>query len=98
MALKFLGTHFKLEDCVSSTGLDGKWRILKRGHRQYRTDDGGCLNWWETTGIITFHGSNLAARAELTQAFIDVASARRRLLGEFCGRVFHGRLGTLYPE
>lgn len=98
MGLKFIGNSFKLENCVSRTGLDGKWRRLKYGQNQFRTNDGGYLNWWETTGTITFQGSNLAARAELTRAFIDVASARRRLLGEYCGRVFHGRLNTLYAE
>jgi hypothetical protein len=98
MGLKFLGNHSKLEKCVSRTRLDGEWRTLKCGHMQYRTDDGGYLNWWETTGTITFQGSNLAAKEELTQAFIAVASARRRLLGEYRGREFHGRFKTLYPE
>jgi hypothetical protein len=98
MQLKFRGNYAKLRRCVSRTRLDGKWRMLENGHMQYRTDDGGYLNWWKTTGTITFQGSNWEAKEELTQAFIAVASARRRLLGEYRGREFHGRLRTLYPE
>ena len=70
MQLKFRGNYAKLRKCVSRTRIDGKWRELKYGHKQYRTDDGGYLNWWETTGTLTFEGSNSAAKEELTQAFI----------------------------
>jgi hypothetical protein len=98
MRLKFLGNYSKLQKCVSRTRLDGKWRMLKYGQKQYRTHDGGYLNWWEGTGTITFQGHNLAAKEELTQAFIAVASARRRLLGEYNGRVFCGRLRSLFAE
>jgi hypothetical protein len=98
MQLKFVGNYAKLKNCVANTLLDGKWRMLKSGNMQYLTNDGGYLNWRKTTGTITFRGSNSIAKEELTQAFIDVASERRRLLGEFRGRVFHGRLRTLYPE
>jgi hypothetical protein len=98
MGLKFIGNHSKLQKCVSRTRLDGEWRMLENSHMQYRTDDGGYLNWWETTGTITFQGSNLEAKEELTRAFIAATSARRRLLGEYRGRQFHGRLRTLYPE
>jgi hypothetical protein len=95
---EFLGSYTKLQGCVSRTRLDGKWRELEYGQKQFRTDDGGYLNWWEGTGSITFQGHNLAAREGLTQAFIAVASAKRRLLGEYRGRVFHGRFGSLYAE
>lgn len=98
MKLKFVGNYAKLQMCVSRTRLDGEWRNLKYGQMQYRTNDGGYLNWWEGTGTITFQGHNLAAREELTEAFIDVASAKRRLLGEYRGRVFHGRLHSLYAD
>jgi hypothetical protein len=98
MQLEFLGSYAKLQKCVSRTRLDGKWRRLKYGQNQYRTDGGGYLNWWEGTGTITFQGHNLAAREELTEAFIAVASAKRRLLGKYDGRVFCGRLQSLYAE
>jgi hypothetical protein len=98
MQLKFVGNYARLQICVSSTRLDGKWRNLKYGWKQYRTDEGGYLNWSETTKTVTFQGHNLAAREELTQAFIAVASAKRRLLGEYRGREFYGRFGSLYAE
>jgi hypothetical protein len=98
MQLKFLGDYSKLRKCVSHTRLDGSWRELKYGQKQYRTDDGGYLNWWDRTGTITFQGHNSAAREELTEAFIGVASARKRLLGEHNGRVFCGRLRSLYAD
>jgi hypothetical protein len=98
MALAFAGNYRRLKKAVTRTGLPGKWRELKYGQKQFRTDDGGYLNWWEKTGTVTFQGHNLAAREGLTQAFIAVASAKRRLLGEYRGRVFHGRLGSLYAE
>jgi hypothetical protein len=98
MTLRFCGNYTKLQKCVSRTRLDGEWRELKYGQKQFRTDDGGYLNWWEGTGTITFQGSNLAARGELAEAFIAVASPKKRLLGEYRGRVFRGRLRSLYPE
>jgi hypothetical protein len=98
MPLKFVGNYVKLKKCLSRTEIDGKWRMLKYGQKQYRTDDGGYLNWWETTGTLTFQGSNLVAKEKLTQAFITVASAKKRLLGEYRGREFYGRLRSLYPE
>jgi hypothetical protein len=98
MALTFPGNYKKLKKTVARTGLPGEWREHKYGQKQFRSEHGGYLNWWETTKTVTFQGDNLAAREELTQAFIAVASAKRRLLGEYRGREFHGRLGSLYPE
>jgi len=98
MALAFPGNYNKLKNTVEQTSLPGKWRELKCGQKQFRTDDGGVLNWWETTKTITFQGRNLTAREELTHAFITAASAQKRLLGEYRGREFHGRMRSLYAE
>ena len=43
MQLKFLGDYGKLKRCVSRTEIDGGWRDLKYGQKQYRTNDGGYL-------------------------------------------------------
>jgi hypothetical protein len=83
---------------IQETGLPGKWRELKYGQKQFRTDDGGYLNWWEGTGTVTFQGHNLEAREELAEAFVEVASAKKRLLGEYRSREFHGRLRSLYAD
>lgn len=78
MQLKFRGNYAKLRKCVSRTRLNGQWRELKNRHKQYRTNDGGILNWWEATGTITFQGHGSAAK-HLEQAFIAVSSAKGRI-------------------
>jgi hypothetical protein len=94
--LKFRGGYEKLQECVSRTGLRGKWRDLKYGQKQYRTARGGVLNWWQTTGTITFQGLKAMAREKLEEAFI--ASAKKYLIGEYDGRAFCGWLRSLYPD
>jgi hypothetical protein len=96
MTLKFSGGYAKLQRCMSRTGLPGKWCELKYGQWQYRTKKGGVLNWWETTGTITFQGLKDAAREELERTFI--ASAGGRLIGRYRDRVLSGRLRSLYPD
>ena len=98
MSLKFRGNYRKLKKAVARTGLGGTWRALKYGQKQYHTDDGGVLNWWETTGTITFQGHDTAARKDLKQTFIGIASSEKRLLGECDGRVFYGGFTSLYPD
>jgi hypothetical protein len=64
---------------VSKTGLAGKWRNLKSGRKQFRTNDGGILNWWETIGTITFQlspGRIAADRANWNLSEIDVRQLR----------------------
>jgi hypothetical protein len=78
MTLKFRGTYAKLQKCVSRTGFDGEWSNLKDQQKQYRTTDGGILNWWRSTGTISFQGRESAAR-QLEKAFIAVASAKGRI-------------------
>jgi hypothetical protein len=75
MSSKFRGDYSELKECVLQTGFDGEWRDLKNHHKQYRTDDGGILNWWDTSGTITFQGNGSAAK-QLEEAFIAVASAK----------------------
>ena len=76
MTIRFLGKYGKLRKCVSATCLDGKWRKLPNNQKQFCTDDGGYLNWWETTGTLTFEGSNSTAKQKLIQAFTKIASAQ----------------------
>jgi hypothetical protein len=75
MSLKFRGSYCKLKECVLLTGFDGEWHDLKNHHKQYRAEDAGILNWWETSGTITFQGHASAAK-QLAEAFMAVASAR----------------------
>jgi hypothetical protein len=78
MKLQFRGNYERLQKCVARTCLAGGWRDLQNGQKQYRTDDGGILNWWQSTGTIAFQGEPSAAR-ELERAFIASASAKGRL-------------------
>jgi hypothetical protein len=98
MSLKFRGNYRRLKKAVTRIGLGGTWRELKYGQKQYRTDDGGILNWWETTGTISFQGHDTAAKEDLKRAFIGIASSKKRLLGECDGRVFYGGFRSLYPD
>jgi hypothetical protein len=75
MALQFGGSYEDLKKCVALTNFSGWWRNLENHQKQYRTDDGAILNWWETTGTIMFQGRD--RDKEFKKAFI--ASARRLL-------------------
>jgi len=77
MSLKFRGNYISLKKCVARTKFDGDWRELENHHRQYRTDDGAVLNWWERTGTITFQGHD--KNKDFENAFINEASAKNRL-------------------
>ncbi len=60
MKLKFSGTYAELQDEVMLTGIAGEWRDLGN-HKQFRADTGAVLNWWQSTGTISFQGPGLAA-------------------------------------
>jgi hypothetical protein len=55
MKLHFLGTYAELQDEVLLTGIAGEWRDLG-DHKQFRADTGAVLNWWQSTGTISFQG------------------------------------------
>jgi hypothetical protein len=77
MKLEFLGDFKKLEKCVSRTGVDGQWREVKNGPRQFHARTGAVLNWWESSGTIQFQGREPGMQFE--QAFISIASEKGRL-------------------
>ena len=57
------GDFKALRRVIALTGIVGHW-TKSTNHCQYRTENGAVLNYWKTTGRITFQGSELAA-AEL---------------------------------
>jgi hypothetical protein len=81
MSQKFRGNYAKLQKYASVVDPDGQWRDLKHGAKQYRTDSGAVLNWWERSGKMLFQGTGPAAR-EFAQSFKAIASAKRRLISE----------------
>jgi hypothetical protein len=80
MSLKFRGSYGKLRKCVCRTEFNGVWRDLPNGQKQYRTELGAVLNWWESSGTINFQGRDPGRSFE--KAFIAEAEAKRRLAGE----------------
>jgi hypothetical protein len=77
MTLRFRGDYVKLRKCVSRTGISGYWRELKNCHKQFSTEAGAILNWWESSGTIQFQGRDLKEKFE--RAFISAATAKGRL-------------------
>jgi hypothetical protein len=58
------GDFKALRRLVTLTGIPGEWTKGKNGHRQFRTANRAVLNYWKSTGTITFQGRDLPA-AEL---------------------------------
>jgi hypothetical protein len=81
MSLKFRGNYTILRKYVLRVDSRGRWRDLEYGGKQYRTDRGAVLNWWEKSGKILFQGHGSAA-LEFEQGFKAIASTKRRLVGE----------------
>ena len=81
MSLRFQGDYSKLRKYVSRVDSRGSWRDLKYGGKQYRTEKGAVLNWWEKSGKILFQGHDLAA-LEFEQGFKAIASTKGRLANE----------------
>ena len=76
MTLKFSGDYRQLKETVSRTGFDGKWRELPKHKKQYRTDYGTVLIWWENTKIVTFQGIDPEG---FQAAFRDIIQGRQTL-------------------
>ncbi len=55
MADKYRGNYQKLQDHVLLTGVVGTWND-KGNQKEYRTEDGAILNWWESSKTIQFQG------------------------------------------
>ena len=81
MTLKSRGNFARLQKYVSAVDPEGHWRGLEYGGKQYRTDDGVVVNWWNASGNILFQGRCLAP-LKFKQAFIAVASTKGRLEDE----------------
>jgi hypothetical protein len=81
MTIMFLGDLKRLNKCVSKTGVKGQWRKIENHQVQFRTDDGAILNWWESTGTITFQGRKLAVE-KLKSPFMRAARRKDLLKGK----------------
>lgn len=52
---KFKGSLDKLKEIVSNTGIDGDWSEMNFGYK-FTSNDGAILNWYNTTGTISYQG------------------------------------------
>ena len=68
MKLRFEGTYKELKKCISRMGITGHWCEHKNSQKQYRTNDGAMLSWWESTKTLLFEGQK-AEIPKLKQAF-----------------------------
>ncbi len=55
-AVRFTGTYAELRERLSSVGAAEGWSELNENQKQFRATDGGILNWYPSTGTITFQG------------------------------------------
>jgi hypothetical protein len=66
-----------LQYAVKRTGRPGEW-IKSKNHRQFRAENGAILNYWKSTGTITFQGPELAAD-ELKARFLKRIAVLKQL-------------------
>lgn len=64
---KFSGSYRVLQEMIGSTMIPGQWINSYGGQKQFRTEAGGILNWWPSTGTINFQGKE-RPKAELEVA------------------------------
>jgi hypothetical protein len=65
------GDFKALRKITALTGIAGYWAETEN-HCQFRAPSRGVLNYWKTTGTVTFQGLELAA-AELAAVFLKRA-------------------------
>ena len=71
MAEKFIGTFQELQDKVAMTGFKGLWRDLPNGQKQFRTETGVCLNWWESSKTLNIQGPEGTNKQKFEEAFFN---------------------------
>ena len=54
--MKFKGSIDELKAAIGRTGITGTWSVKGNGEQQFKANDGGILNWWLSTGTISFQG------------------------------------------
>ena len=54
--MKFKRSIEELKAAIERTGMAGTWSVKGNGEQQFKASDGGILNWWPSTGTISFQG------------------------------------------
>jgi predicted nucleotide-binding protein len=73
VASKFKGSIEALKSLIESAGVTGKWFEKGEGRYTFKSEDGGILNWWMSTGTIQFQGDD-TAKAVLEKAVMRPVS------------------------
>ena len=73
MSVKYKGTFDKLKTYVTSTGINGGWNSDETGKNVFRSESGGVLNWWPSSGTVNFQGAP-DARSVLEKALKNMLS------------------------
>lgn len=63
----FKGGFDELKAFIATCDLDGEWSDLDNGGKQFRAENGACINWWVTTGRVQVQGKQ-GARDEVLAA------------------------------
>jgi len=59
MKMKFRGPPQRLAELVADCMIPGEWRyIAKNRQYQFKADTGENLNYWPSTGTVTFQGGD----------------------------------------
>jgi len=74
MAKKMKVSVEQLKKVVEMTGASGEWQDKGNGHWQFRCNDGAILNWWQSSGTISYQGPQ-TEKQEFEQ-IVDLAVAK----------------------
>ena len=58
MSMSYNGTLSKLIKGIAAERIYGDWLEDKTGKYTFRSDSGGILNWWPSSGTINFQGKD----------------------------------------
>jgi len=68
MAKTFKGNFDELKTKVAASGIFGTWIVNNQGEHSFKSERGGFLNFWPSTGTLQFQGK-ADAKAELEAIF-----------------------------
>lgn len=63
MSLRFNGTPIELKALIEAAGITGRWAEDGQGKTEFRSLQGGVLNWWSRTGTVNCQGNQVAKAA-----------------------------------
>jgi hypothetical protein len=61
MKNKFVGTFEELQSLITRMGISGEWSCPALNQYQFRANTGAVLNWYKSTGTVSFQGPEVEA-------------------------------------